>query len=236
MLKHLKLNTEFTKSFQDFLKSNNSFKTVLVSGGTQLQQLDDTFIKLSKAGTDFTKLTVALVDERYGNDTDSNFNRLTGLEGAKKIKQLGAKFMPIVKKGDDIHKARRGYNSFLEKVFNSDSTTLAILGLGTDFHIAGILPHKVHDSYIFYETNVVSYNLDEISTSDNEYRNRITITFSAMAKFDEVWVYAVGKSKKSVIQEFWKMLDNPDIANINQIPAHALALLPELTLFTDQTV
>jgi 6-phosphogluconolactonase/glucosamine-6-phosphate isomerase/deaminase len=158
-------------------------------------------------------LTITLVDERYGplGHKDSNWQALmsAGLPP-------GAKLLPVLT-GASLAATVASWSKELDQAISAASLRLGLFGVGPDGHTSGILP-----------------NSDAVSATGTVYAyegggyERITTTFETIKRLDEAVVYAIGESKRPVLERL-----NEDIPLAVQ-PAQILKQLPKTTIFNDQ--
>ncbi len=158
-------------------------------------------------------LIVTLTDERYGptDHFNSNFFQLT--EQGFSLPQ--AKIIPILI-DDDRNITTEKFNMALNEEFIRAEYKIGLFGIGVDGHTAGILP----------ETSAVDAK-DLAFGYDTATFSRITMTFNAIKKLDEVIVWAQGKDKWKILEEL-----QTDIA-IEKQPAQILKKVSLLTIFSD---
>jgi 6-phosphogluconolactonase/glucosamine-6-phosphate isomerase/deaminase len=158
-------------------------------------------------------LVVTLTDERYGpvGHSNSNFFQLN----EKGFNLPGAKIIPILM-DEDKNITVEKFNKNLNEEFTKAEYKIGLFGIGADGHTAGILPESpavsARDLAFGYDTATFS---------------RITITFNAIEKLDEVVVWAQGKDKWKVLEELQTDID------FAKQPAQILKKVPLLTIFSD---
>ena len=158
-------------------------------------------------------LTIILTDERYGplGHKDSNWQQL--LDGGFVFPQ--AKLIPVLS-GDGQKSTTEKFNQNLIQEFERAEYKIGLFGIGSDGHIAGILPDSdavtMQDLACGYETPSFI---------------RITITPKAIEKLDEAVVFMQRESKWSVLEDLEKDIE------ITKQPAQILKKVPSLTIFTD---
>lgn len=209
------------------IKDESSALLLFVSGGSLLPKLQEVFYRLLDKERDYSHVEIALVDERYAeysHHADSNYSQLMQLTCVPDLVKQGMKFTPILHEGKNLQETASDYDKYVEvKLAEEGTRKICILGVGADFHTAGILPHAYEKSAQFHTNNVVGYDVSEISDSDNVHRQRITLTFKAIQSMSEVWLYAVGESKAPVINELETRLNSG-----NKVPDEELAAKPVL--------
>lgn len=206
---------------------------VFVSGGSFVPILAKVLADLSKYNTDHNKVTFALVDERYSADSDSvdsNHHQIARL--SLNPQALGIEFKQLLRAGESMGKCAQDYAKWVEeKLADHNIRTLAILGAGKDFHTAGILPHKPEVTEVFYQDLVVAYDADEMTRSDNPYRERITLSFAALSKIDEIWLQ-LGEGKQ-FIAETLSQSGIPTKEDVAEKPVLFIKTLHNPTIYVD---
>lgn len=159
-------------------------------------------------------LTILLTDERYGTigHSDSNFSKL--IEKGFDIKD--AKIIPTLT-GDSRDITTKKFIEVLEEEFKKADYKIGLFGIGADGHTAGILPNSI-----------ATESKDLACGYDTELFSRITLTFRAIEKLDEVVAFAQGEEKWEVLDD----LQKKDI-DVKIQPAQILKKVPVLTIFTD---
>lgn len=184
----------------------------LVPGGSAIALA--TLVAEKLIGSDLSKLTVTLTDERFGpvGHSDSNWLQLH----AAGFHLPGATMVPILH-GHDIEATTRELGDHLKLYCDQADYSLGLFGIGPDGHTAGILPGSP----------AVSATQSSATFRGPDYP-RITITPSGIARLDEVVVYAMGSGKLVPLQNL--QTDLP----VSEQPAQALKQVAKLTIFNDQ--
>lgn len=181
----------------------------LVSGGSTIKIAVETAgkVKLTQTGN----LTVCLVDERFGpiGHPDSNWKQLmdAGFE------LPGARLEPVLDGlsfEDTILKFENFYQNHLSDY------KIALLGMGTDGHTAGILP----GSPALNEKRLTG------GYEWSDYK-RITLSFKGLKQLDEAWLYAVGDNKAPALRAL-----AADGA-LNEQPAQIIKQIPRWSVYND---
>lgn len=184
----------------------------LLSGGSGIEIA----IKVSKslAKSDLSNLFVSLTDERYGEigHKDENWQQL--LDAGLKLPGANL-YRPLI--GKDSGQTVAKFNDWLNTQLKISDYKIAIFGLGTDGHTAGIKPRS---SATKSQSLVASF-------IGNDFE-RITITFDAIRKIDEAVIQASGIEKQSIING----LINNTVSYVDQ-PAQILKFIPRATLYTN---
>lgn len=184
----------------------------LVSGGSAI----DVAVAAAKQlkGTDTSKLTVTLADERFGpvGHIDSNWFKLERADFAVP----GARIVPVLN-GSDLLTTSRQFGNMLDRELRDNDYTVALLGIGPDGHTAGILPG----------TEAVDAPGMAVGYITDQYK-RLTMTGNAIAALDEAIVFAMGEAKKEALENLTK--DMPAAVQ----PAQYLKAVPLVTIYNDQ--
>lgn len=162
-------------------------------------------------------LTIMLSDERFGpyGHKDSNMQQLhdAGFEPGS------AHVVPvIVPESLPMEATTSHYADNIRQALAVADVSIVQLGLGTDGHIAGILPHTP------------AVNATELVTSyKTENFDRITLTFSALKQTTATYVFAFGTDKRT--QLVW--LRDADLP-VDEQPAQILKQFAEAYVYNDQ--
>lgn len=195
----------------------------LVTGGTAVG-VQVAVGKLLKA-QDTSRLTIALMDERYGpvGHPDSNWQQL--LDAGFDVP--GATLIPILR-GKDRDASMAGFAKALTENFAAADYSLGQFGIGPDGHTAGILPGS---PYINSTDLAVSYADSEATQqfTPGVYRDkdRITMTAAAIAQLDDAIVCALGESKHIPLDQLEQTIP------LAEEPAQALKLAKNLSVYND---
>jgi 6-phosphogluconolactonase/glucosamine-6-phosphate isomerase/deaminase len=198
---------------------------LLVSGGSALAVLEQIAPVVLTP-----KLTISVVDERFDHDPlVNNFAQLSKLAFFAKAATAGASSISTaVTEGESLDSVTTRYETALSnwRAENPTGVVLAILGMGTDGHTAGIMPGYAS---LFASTTaaVVGY---EVIPEVSLYTKRITVTprFLEQAVAAAV-AYVVGSEKRPLLERILEQT-----ADQNTYPAILWHKMPNLTLVTDQ--
>lgn len=186
--------------------------TWLVCGGSSI----DIAAGVSQAlfGTDISKLTVTLTDERYGavGHKDSNWLQLEQagfrLEKALTIPVLTNK---------DLGQTVSDFGVTLDTSLHSADYKIALFGMGADGHIAGILPDS---TAVLADGYATGYETPDFT--------RLTMTFEAIKLLDEAVLYVRGDNKLKALKNLQQPL------TLQHQPAQIIKRLPNVTVYNDQ--
>ncbi len=185
---------------------------LFISGGSSFE----VFSKLNEHLAGHKKfVNIYQVDERYGevDHDNSNWNMLSGIDTSEYNS-----LHPMLKPGLDKLATEQNYTHELAKAISSEHKKIAILGFGDDSHVAGIKPMIKTDFAKYFYHKLVSY----YSWSDFE---RITLTYSALMKFDSLVVFGHGHKKLSVIDNLQTAIDD------NLSPIHGLLKANKINIY-----
>jgi 6-phosphogluconolactonase/glucosamine-6-phosphate isomerase/deaminase len=187
----------------------------LVSGGSNI---DASVVIMANIEPGLqSNLTIMLSDERYGpvGHADSNFQQLQD----KGLIVSGATLIPTLQPGLSIHDTAAAYASIIQQQFSEAEIIISQLGIGSDGHIAGVLPESPAASAS--EVLVVGYQSDPFE--------RITCTFRALQAIDANYSLVYGADKQDALTR----LQQTEVALIEQ-PSQILKQLSEAYVYNDQ--
>ncbi|CAN5385608.1 hypothetical protein BH10PAT4_BH10PAT4_2700 [soil metagenome] len=159
-------------------------------------------------------LLATLSDERFvpQGHSDENWQQL--LDAGFSV--TGATvYRPI--QGKDRGTTTRDLGRWIKQAYEDVDYKIGVFGIGTDGHTAGLKPGT-------FAVEAANWTTD-FSGEDFE---RITMTFNAIEKLDEIVVQAMGADKATILNE----LLTKDI-DIKQQPAQVLKSVAKSTIFTD---
>ncbi|MBA3757690.1 6-phosphogluconolactonase [Candidatus Saccharibacteria bacterium] len=192
---------------------NNNKVLWLISGGSAIKVEAEVARRLNKSN-EIYKLTVMLVDERYGKPGHQNSNWHKLMQAGFWVP--GAQLEPILV-GKNIAQTTIDFAGQLHSQLATCDFKIGVFGMGVDGHTAGILPNSPAISSSLYG---VHYRAGEF--------HRITCTTKAIENLDEAILYAVGKEKSIMLSKLAEDVDE-------QVqPAQILKKAAVLTVFNDQ--
>lgn len=161
-------------------------------------------------------LTILLTDERFGEvgHPDSNAKQLqdAGFQPKK------ATFVPVLDADYSREETRKRYEEAVKSAVEQASVTIGQFGIGSDGHIAGILPHS------------------SAATADGWFTIydappfvRATLTFQALRHIDAAYAMAFGSSKREALLN----LRDKNLPLGDQ-PSQILKEMAEAYVFNDQ--
>ncbi len=190
----------------------------LIAGGSNLPVAVEIWKKARvRISNDFSKssnLTVTLTDERFGpiGHPDSNWRQLAeagfDFENIQTVPVLG---------GLEAEETARVWGKEVERLLNLCEVVVGQFGLGSDGHIAGVLP----DSEAVKSQEVAVVTRSKTFT-------RVTLTLQTIKMIPRAYVFAFGESKKEMLQ----ILRDRNVG-LDEQPAQILKEMEEVYLFSD---
>lgn len=167
---------------------------------------------------------VGMIDERCGEPMHKNSNELmiknTGLLDYIKMKNVP--FYSMLHKGFDREQDARAYDQKARDLFFHFPRSVAVLGIGTDGHTAGIAPNRTHFSNPMFEKERAHLYVSEFDDPTGPFGQRISMTFAGLALIDFLLVFVFGKDKQKAIKKAFtagfltdcpaRFFQQPDIA------------------------
>jgi 6-phosphogluconolactonase/glucosamine-6-phosphate isomerase/deaminase len=203
---------------------------LLLSGGsalTVLEQLDTT--PLSE------RMTISVLDERYTfDDNASNFSQLTKSAFFERARKQHVNVIdPRPAEDEDLLDTARRFDLALKHwhITHHDGIVIATMGIGTDGHTAGILPHpnnpETFTELFHHQTRCVKgYHVDQ---RVSPYQDRMTVTNTYLLRHvDHAIVYVVGEEKHSALGAVC-VKDG----EFHKTPARILNSMRDVALYTD---
>ena len=130
---------------------------------------------------------------------------------------------------DGLIRSAEEYNQVMKSLHAHYSRHVALLGMGADGHIAGLVAQsaklKVQNAKLFNSANMV------IGYTDEKMGERITQTFHSLSMMDEIFVLVLGEEKKKALENM------KEDGTEEEIPARFLmrdTISPKVTIITDQ--
>ena len=208
---------QITENFSRFLNHKlQSKKRILwlISGGSNL---DIEAAIWSRIPDDLTaKLTIALIDERYGEYDHDNSNmaqfknRIDNLKSSNLIEVLQPS-------NPTLKTTTLQYSKNLTDILLDENTyTIGQIGMGTDGHIAGILPSSpVFDSNDF---------IDYYSAKDFQ---RITLTPIGLSLINHIVLVATDPSKNQLVNQIM----NSSSTDVIKFPGLLLRQFEQVSIY-----
>ena len=186
----------------------------LVPGGSSIVGAVDVMKSLPEEAT--KNLAIFLTDERYGEvgHVHSNAKQLNDAGFASKQ----AVFVPALAPGFSLEETKERYEQAVKRAFEHAEVIIGLFGIGTDGHVAGILPHS---EAIEADGWVTAYVASE--------HTRVTLTFEALRHLNVAYALVFGEAKKQALEQ----LQNEELP-LDDEPSQILKELPEAYIYNDQ--
>ncbi|HET9174290.1 MAG TPA: 6-phosphogluconolactonase [Candidatus Saccharimonadales bacterium] len=184
-----------------------------VSGGSSIAATVHAMAALPEDLTE--QLTVLLIDERYGlpGHHDSNYKQL--LDAGFQHKQ--ATFVPVLVEGLTLQETAHRYEEIVAHQLERASTVIGQLGIGSDGHIAGILPHS---------PAVTAHGL--VTAYEAGPYERITTTFNVITRLSTDFSLVFGENKRTALHKL-----QAETVSLAEEPAQILKQVPDVYIYND---
>ncbi len=204
---------------------------LLLAGGSSFQVYN--FIDPEVLGT---HVTLACTDDRYVHDLENNnFAHLQTTDfyhEATACDTWAISSEPLPGESFEEFRARfeRGLHLWIRQF--PEGVVIAVLGIGPDGHIAGIIPEVLSDEAFTREYNSAQLVGKMNAGTKNQFPERISITFSFMKKYiTHALVFCTGEAKREALE---RVLASS--GGTNALPAGVITELRDVILVTDQRV
>lgn len=189
----------------------------LVPGGSNIPLTVQVMNKLPDEHLD--RLAVALTDERFGpyGHPDSNMQQF--LQAG--FQARGASVIPVLQPATQtlsIEAVAQQYATLIGFMLQHAQVVIGQFGMGTDGHIAGILPGS---PAVDSDALAIGY--------DTPTFRRITLTPAVLQRINVAYVYAYGTEKQEALQNL-----KTKRLGLTRQPAQLLKQLPEAYVYNDQ--
>lgn len=215
-----------TQELQSLFKTyTNSPLLFLTSGGSSFELLENLKIE-------HPRFSIGVLDERYS--TDSSSNNFVTLFQSQFFKENEKQFLHVidtrVQNGESLDEFSSRFDTLLKdwKEENSEGVIVATLGMGSDGHIAGIMPYP--ENAVIFEglfndprRFVVGYDAE----SKNKYSLRATTNIPFLKEIDFAVGYITGDNKK---EAFSRVIGQ---GTLHATPARVMHEMKNVTIFTD---
>jgi 6-phosphogluconolactonase len=177
---------------------------LLLSGGSCIEVASEV-LKLIPGELSLQNVTVALADERWVpvGSQDSNEQQLREKGVIQTFESRGARFIPMLGKHDSSIETASMLNEEYKQLFSENDAVLLLAGMGADGHTLGILPNTDASTFMqkFSGKELVTF-YELSSNQDNPYKERLTLTFSALPFVTHLFLYATGANKSNALKHF----------------------------------
>jgi 6-phosphogluconolactonase len=130
-----------------------------------------------------------------------------------------AMLYPVLLPGRSLEESKQFFSDVFNAAYRRSDASIALLGMGTDGHIAGILPNSV----------AANESQELVAAYQSEPYQRLTLTFPALRMLTGVYTFAFGDGKNealTILQE--------QTLPVTEQPAQFLKELPDSYLYNDQ--
>lgn len=186
----------------------------LVSGGSNIKASVEVMATLPDDAT--VNLAVFLCDERYGEVGHIHSNAKQLMDAGFTPKQ--AIFVPALAAGFSLEETRERYEQAIGRAFEHAKVIIGQFGIGTDGHIAGILPQS---PAVEAKGWVAAYETHE--------HTRVTLTFDALRQVTAAYAFAFGEEKKPALVRL-----RDENLSLAEQPSQILKELSEAYVYNDQ--
>ena len=175
-------------------------KTVLfLSGGNSPKSLYQALALEKK----LTPAAVAIVDERYGKPMHETSNekmlRRTGL--LHYFTSANIPFYPILEEELALAETAESYDAIVRKLLFNIPKSVAIVSIGADGHTAGIAPNREDFTNPLFHN--VSLLVSSFNDSSGYFKERVTLTFQALAMIDYFILWVFGEEKRNALEKIF---------------------------------
>ena len=210
--------------FEKINKENGKGKKIflLLSGGSALSIYQELANKIQNIEIRPGNVAIGQLDERFRPDSETDINSLA-IEKTGLIEILKNKEVPFYKipQTGTFREAAFNYDKLLTKLFLSFDYKMAVLGIGKDGHIAGLL--RSYKNEWDKDRMVVGYE------NRGEYKWRISITPGVFRILDYGIVAVSGVEKKEMAA---RILEN-ESEDVNNLPGILIHKIKEVDLLKD---
>ncbi|HEY9712462.1 MAG TPA: 6-phosphogluconolactonase [Chroococcales cyanobacterium] len=186
----------------------------LLSGGSNLKITVEVMKALPDEAT--KNLAIFLGDERYGEIGHVHSNGKQLMDAGFAAKQ--AVFVPTLVPGFSLDETRQRYEEAIGRAFERAKVIIGQFGIGSDGHIAGILPNS---EAVEAEGWVTAYETHE--------HTRVTLTFEALRKVTAAYACAFGEDKKLALTQL-----RDESLTLAEQPSQILKEISESYVYNDQ--
>ncbi|EUD69384.1 glucose-6-phosphate 1-dehydrogenase [Plasmodium inui San Antonio 1] len=175
------------------LTNEGGYVVIGLSGGKTPIDVYKNMALVKDIKIDTSKLIFFIIDERYKSSDHkfSNYNNIKFLFDSLKINEKEQLYRPDTSK--NIVECIRDYNEKIKNMVKKyNKVDIAILGMGSDFHIASLFPNiffniymnNYQNSYIYNESSIKPVNNNDNNDNDNLDLLKEYVYFTTTNNFD----------------------------------------------------
>lgn len=148
-------------------------------------------------------VAVGMIDERYGKKMHAKSNEKMIQETGflEYLRKHAIPFYPMLQDDLDLEETARGYDQVTRDLFFKFPRSVAVMGIGTDGHIASIIPNRKDFTNPMFEEARQHQFVGELNDEKSDYKERVGMTFAGLSLIDYFVVLAFGKEKKKALKE-----------------------------------
>ena len=161
---------------------------LILAGGSSIKVYEELGALLLKEPLNLRNIKVAVSDERFTNGKDNNLSQILNTSFGKLLNDN--QIINTIPGERDLSHFTSDLEVEYEAAFESYDKSIAILGLGTKGHIAGIEKGNPGSSPGQEGALIHSYTAKTLKPKE-----RVTLTYEGLKRIDKVYVYAVGKEE-----------------------------------------
>lgn len=197
---------------------------LMLSGGSAIAILE--YVDVSLLGP---HVTITTLDERFSTDQSvSNFAQIIATDFYQQVTARGVMAIStLVRASDTLSGAGERFTTALHgwREAHQDGVVIALMGVGSDGHTAGIFPHQPNLNPATTDW-VVAY---EVSAEVSRYTMRITTTpLFLKTEVAHAICFITGEEKRSVLEHIQDVDCTP-----TDMPACIVKDMSSVTLITD---
>jgi len=210
-----------------FIEDNkNNPILLLVSGGSAMQLLEGINLALMS-----DNLTTTVVDERFSQDPKiNNFAQLQKTDFYTQALEKDLAFIgTLPRPGENQEQTAERFEDSLRKWANENpqGKIIAILGMGTDGHTAGIMPFPENPTFFKKTFEAEKWIASYDASGKNHHALRLTSTITFLRQLDAAVVFIAGKDKQTAFEKLHKKQ-----GSLEEIPANIFWQIRNLEIYT----
>jgi len=144
---------------------------------------------------------VGIVDERFGKKFHPTSNEKmlqeTGL--LRYLQMRSIPFYPILQQDKNREETAEAYDQQLRELNTIFPKSIAVMGIGTDGHTAGIAPNRSDFINPFFSSEQKHLLVSEFNDKKSFYQERVGMTFLGLSMMDLLVVLVFGEDKKDAL-------------------------------------